>query len=122
MTQIKATPAEVEITSIVNELLHDGFIELDQADIITLEQRTHEGYKYIADLFEIWALGVIMRRKEERMADYARLAAEIDAWDEAGDEALINFEAGLLDSDSTGGVNGNPAPWHTTTTEDVGDD
>ena len=75
---IKATPAEIEITAIVGELVHDGFMDLSTDDIMLLEQRTHEGYKHIADVFEGWALALILRRKEERMADYARLAAEID--------------------------------------------
>lgn len=76
---IKATPTEIEITGIVSELVHDGFMELDQADILLLEQRTHEGYKHIADMFQLWALALINRRMSERLAatqDYAAWVAE----------------------------------------------
>lgn len=86
---IKATPTEIEIAAIVGEMVHDGFMDLDTDDIVLLEQHTHAGYKHIADKFEAWALELLLRRKRERMADYARIAAEID------DE------------------------WYTTTTEDV---
>ena len=87
---IKATPAEIEITAIVGELVHDGFMDLSVDDIITLEQRTHEGYKHIADVFQVWVLELLLRRMHERAEADGELAARIEA-----------------------------AEWFTTTTEDV---
>ena len=75
----KATPTELEITPIVCELVHDGFLELDQADIIALEERSHASYRRIADLFCAWALALVTRRLEER--------AEVDG------EAMASIQA-----------------------------
>jgi hypothetical protein len=72
----KATPAEVEILSIVSELVHDGFIEMDTDDIIALDQRQ---YKRIADLFCVWALKLLHRRMDERAEVDGEAAASIEA-------------------------------------------
>ena len=98
MTRIKATPAEIEITAIVGELVHDGFMDLSTDDIIALEEQSHASYRRIADLFCAWALALVTRRLEERaevdgeaMASI-RAAAEMADWDAASDEALVDFE------------------------------
>ena len=79
---IKATPTEVEITAIVGELVHDGFMELSTDDICLLEQRTNEGYKHIADLFQVWVLELLLRRLSERLCAITLdiVMPQMDGW------------------------------------------
>ena len=92
----KATPAEVEIAAIVGELVHDGFMDLDQADIIELERRDHASYRRIAHLFCVWALALVRRRMEERAEVDGEAAASIQAAAEMADE-YATTETGVIE-------------------------
>ena len=100
---IKATPTEIEITAIVGELVHDGFMDLDTDDIILLEQHDHASYKAISDKFVLWALALILRRMHERAEADGEAAAALEA------AARMAGRATLYDYDDD----------CTTTTEDV---
>ena len=92
--QTSPTPAEHEIAAIVAELWNDGFIDIDQADIIALEAGDD---KRAADLFVLWALGLCRRVLDERAERDGERAASIEAR-----ERLLG--------------------WHTTTAGEVPDD
>ena len=94
MTRIKATPAEIEITAIVGELVHDGFMDLSTDDIIALEEQSHASYRRIADLFCAWALALVTRRLEERAEVDGEAAASIQAAAEMADEDVVYISGG----------------------------
>ena len=92
----KATPAEIKILRMAECLVHEGFMELSNDEIIALDQRD---YRRIADLCCAWTLALVIRCMEER--------AEVDG------EARASIEAAAR-------MAGDPE-WTTSETYTIGD-
>jgi len=63
----------------VKELVHDGFMDLSNDDIIALELRSHGSYRRIAFLFAAWAMKLLYRWLDERAAVDGEARASIEA-------------------------------------------